>query len=187
MGSDAQCTTTIKQHDGGDESNSCFLGQTNLYSIINCNIQGLNTKKQMHKVQLISKLANNENTLTITLTETHLNEKILDSEVHMKNYLGFRADQTVGKKNAAVITYIKVTVAVDAEQLIAKSCSYVEYQLIHMQKRNVVIINVYRPPDCPTEIFIGPLNELRTKLIEIGNPMPNIVFTGDLNFPINNW
>ena len=76
MGSDAQCTTTtIEQHDVGDESNSSFLGQTNLYSIISCNIQGLNTKKQKHTVQLISELANNENTLTITLTETHLNEK----------------------------------------------------------------------------------------------------------------
>ena len=35
------CTTTEqRQHDGGDESNSSFLGQTNLYSIISCNIQG---------------------------------------------------------------------------------------------------------------------------------------------------
>ena len=79
MGSDAQCTTTIKQHGIGDKSNSSFLGQTNLYSIISWNIQGLNTKKQKHKLQLISELANNENTLTITLAETHLNEKILDS------------------------------------------------------------------------------------------------------------
>ena len=78
MGSDAQCTTTTEQHDGCDESNSSFLGQTNLYSVISCNIQRLNTKKQKHKVQLISELANNENTLTITLTETHLNKKILD-------------------------------------------------------------------------------------------------------------
>ena len=78
MGSDAQCTTTIEQHDVCDESNSSFLGQTNLYSIISCNIQGLNTKKQKHKLQLISELENNENTLTITLTETHLNEKIVD-------------------------------------------------------------------------------------------------------------
>ena len=29
MGSDAQCTTTIEQHDVGDESNSSFQGQTN--------------------------------------------------------------------------------------------------------------------------------------------------------------
>ena len=56
-----------------------------------------------------------------------------------------------------------------------------------MQKRNLVIINVYRPPDCPTEKITTPLNELRTKLIEIGNPMPNIIFTGDLNFPIIDW
>ena len=31
------------------------------------------------------------------------------------------------------------------------------------------------------------MNELRPKLIEIGNPMPNIIFTGVLNFPIISW
>ena len=86
MGSDAQCTTTIiEQHDVGDESNSSFLGQTTyIYSIIRCNIKGQHkeTKAQIMKIhcQLISELANNENTLTIILTETHLYEKILDSE-----------------------------------------------------------------------------------------------------------
>ena len=84
MISGAQCTTTIEQHDGGDASNSSFLGQTNkLYSIIGCNIQGLSTKKQKHKVQLISELVNNENTLNNTLTETHLNEKKIDSEIQI--------------------------------------------------------------------------------------------------------
>ena len=78
----------------------------------------------------------------------------------MKNYIGFRADRTLGRKNGGVITYIKATEAVDAEQLIKKSSSYVEYQLIHMKKRNIVIINVYRPPDCPTEKIISSLNEL---------------------------
>ena len=80
---------------------------------------------------MIPELANNENTLIITLTETHINEKILDSETQMKNYIGFRADRTLGRKNGGVITYIKATEAVDAEQLIAKYDSYVEYQLIY--------------------------------------------------------
>ena len=31
------------------------------------------------------------------------------------------------------------------------------------------------------------MNELRTKLIEIGTPMPNIIFTGNLNCPIIDW
>ena len=46
---------------------------------------------------------------------------------------------------------------------------------------------MYRPPDCPTKKFTSPLNEFRTKRIEIGNPLPNIIFTGDLNFPIIYW
>ena len=56
-----------------------------------------------------------------------------------------------------------------------------------MKKCNIFIINVYHPPDCPTEKFRTPLNELRTKLIEIGNTIPNIIFTRDLNFPIIDW
>ena len=59
--------------------------------------------------------------MTITLTETYLHEKILDSEMQMKIYIGFRADRTLGRKNGGVITYIKATTAVDAEQLIVKS------------------------------------------------------------------
>ena len=82
MGSDTQCTT-IEQNDGSDLipmcdfmcSNSGFHEQTNFYSIIGCNIQGFNTKKQKHNVQQISKLSNNENILINTVTETHLNEK----------------------------------------------------------------------------------------------------------------
>ena len=104
-------------------------------------------------------------------------KKIFDSEIQMKNYIGFRADRTLGRTNGGVITYIKATEAVDAEQPIDKSNSYVEYQLIRMKKLNIVIINVYRPPDCPREKFSSPLNEIRTKLLEIGNPMPNITFT----------
>ena len=50
-------------------------------------------------------------------------KKILDTEIQMKNYIGFRADRTLGRKNGGVITYIKETEAFDAEQLIAKSNS----------------------------------------------------------------
>ena len=38
-----------------------------------------------------------------------------------------------------------------------------------MNKRNIIIINVYRPPDCSTEIFTNPMSELRAEPIEIGN------------------
>ena len=34
--------------------------------------------------------------------------------------IGSRADRTLGRKNGGVITYIKATEAVDAEQLIAE-------------------------------------------------------------------
>ena len=75
--------------------------------------------------------------------------------MQMKNYIVFRAYRTLGWKNGGAITYIKATEAFDAEQLIEKSNWYVEYQLKYMHKNNIVIINVYRPPDCPTEKFVN--------------------------------
>ena len=41
--------------------------------------------------------------------------------------------------------------------------------------------------DCPAEKCISSLNQLRTKLIEIGNSMPNTIFTEDLNFKLIDW
>ena len=57
-----------------------------------------------------------------------------------------------------------------------------------MKKHNIVVINVYRPPDCPAEIFIIPFEWSKDKTnIEIGNPMPNIILIGNVNFPIIDW
>ena len=57
-----------------------------------------------------------------------------------------------------------------------------------MQKRNIVIINVYRPPDCSPEKYISPLSELGPKLIEVANPMTNSsIITADQNSSIIDW
>ena len=102
--------------------------------------QGLNTKKQKHKVKQISDLGNNENALTITLTETHLDEKILYSEMQMKNYIGFRADRTLSRKNNGVINYIKATEAVDAEQLIAKNLTHILNTNSFILKKTILLL-----------------------------------------------
>ena len=46
----------------------------------------------------------------------------------MKNYIEFRADRTVVRKNGGVTTNNKATNVRDAKHSIAKSNSYVEYQ-----------------------------------------------------------
>ena len=48
--------------------------------------------------RLISELVNNKNALINKLTEIHINKKILDSELQMKNYIRFFAYQTLGSK-----------------------------------------------------------------------------------------
>ena len=39
------------------------------------------------------------NGLTITLTKPHTNEKLLDSKIQMKNYIGFPGDRSLRRKN----------------------------------------------------------------------------------------
>ena len=84
----------------------------------------------------------------------------------MKNYIGFRADRTLGRKNGGVITCIKATEAVDAAQLIEISNFMLNTNSYRcMQKRNIVIINVSRPQTALYKKSSAPLSELRTKLI----------------------
>ena len=126
MGSDAQCTTTIEQHDGGDESNSRFLGrESNLYSIISYNIQGLNTKKQNTKYNW------------------YLNWQI------MKMHSPKRPKQLIQNIWLQNLTHMLNT----------NSYTW----------KNAILL-LLMCTNCLTEKFRSPLNELKTKLIEIGNP-----------------
>ena len=54
-----------------------------------------------------------------------------------------------------------------------------------MSKRNDLLICTV--PQTAGENFTNPVTELKIKLIEIGNPMPNIILTRESNFPIIDW
>ena len=67
-------------------------------------------------------------------------KKYLTQRYKWRIILDFLQIEPKVEKDGGVITYIKATEAVDAEQLIAKYNSYVEYQLIHMKKRNIALL-----------------------------------------------
>ena len=50
-------------------------------TIISANIQGLYSRNGHHKIGMLAELAEEENASFIALTETHLREEILDSEI----------------------------------------------------------------------------------------------------------
>lgn len=88
------------------------------------------------------------------------------------------------KKKGGVITYIKNFLA--AEVLYSESNSYTEAHIIYLPLMDMIYINMYRPPTCPTNKFTEPLAHVKTILENLPPSMPTIVLTGDLNFPLMN-
>lgn len=132
-------------------------------------------------------MAQTEKAVIISLTETHLKEDINDAEVQIPNYQLFRTDRQADRKKGGVATYVSNFLAAQTDILFSESNSYVELQMLYIRYLNMVYINIYRPPDCPTIKFIEQFNKLQNIIHNLPAPMPTITLTGDLNFPLINW
>ena len=62
------------------------------------NIQGLYPKTNQTKIPFLQDLA--------CITETHLNEAILDAEIQLSNYTIYREDRK-GRSHGGVCTYVR--------------------------------------------------------------------------------
>lgn len=96
----------------------------------------------------------------------------------------FRNDRSDRRKKGGVITYIHNELAVSTDMLFSESNSYAEAQI---QDANMIFINIYRPSACPTTTFLEPLKKIQDVLQNFPPPMPIIMLTGNLNFPLINW
>ena len=123
----------------------------------------------------------------IALTESHLTENNYDSEVQLNGYTCYRTDRASGRKKGGVVTYVHNTFSTCVEILAAGSNAYVEYHMLYIKQLDLVVVTLYRPPECPTDMFISPLEDIKTKLEAVSTCLPNIILTGDFNFPTIDW
>ena len=151
------------------------------------NIQGLYTRKNKYKKDMLFEEAKTNNSVIICLTESHLNADISDEEIGMSGYRVFRSDRAAGRKSGGVVVYIRDDHAASAQSLISGSNGFVEWTIIHLLSANTVIACVYRPPNCPTNHFTEFIDSFCTTLEQLDSPMPNIILNGDFNFPGVNW
>ena len=80
-----------------------------------------------------------------------------------------------------------ITHSASVEVLAAGSNTYVEYHMLYIKQLTLVVITLYRPPECPSNQFTSSLQDIRVKLDAVSTYMPNIVFTGNFNFPTIDW
>ena len=158
-----------------------------LKTILTCNIQGLISYKFKEKKNLLEDSARENNAFIICLTETHLNKNIKDAEIHIENFVPFRTDRGGGRKGGGVVVYILRDLAPVTATVLSKSNGTVEFSILHIKSHNIIIISIYRPPDCPVRLFAEAIDLIKEKLDELEETGANLVMLGDFNFPNINW
>ena len=158
-----------------------------LGSIITCNIEGLRTFRRGNKVGYLREMAIQNRALFVALTETQLNEEIYDAEICMEGYTIFRTDRTLGRSKGGVAMYVREDLASETVVLASSSDGTVEYLLLWVEKLNLTMGIIYRPPSSPLSSFENAMKDIKAKINELGSPLPNIVLMGDFNFPSMMW
>ena len=113
------------------------------------NIDGLITRNNKFRKNVLEEMANNYNALMICLTETHLNESYAEAEVHMSGYVLYRADRQEGRKKGGVAVYLREQFSVGAEQMYAASNGFVETLVLYLRTLKAIVVTMYRPPKLP--------------------------------------
>lgn len=76
------------------------------YTIITLNVAGLLPYKFRGKVKLLAEMAQVDNALILSLTESHLTENIREAEMYIENYTSFRTDRSGQRKKGGIVTYV---------------------------------------------------------------------------------
>ena len=119
----------------------------------------------------------------ICVTESHLNPDILDAEISIPGYDIFRSDR-VGRTHGGVATYVRKDLVVKSEA--KDSNSFCDSLLLHIPQLNLVLVNIYRPPNCPEALFAQTLeftSVFLRNLEDHANCANTYMVVGDFNFP----
>ena len=72
-------------------------------TIIYLNINGLHPKSNQSKIEYLENYAKLNNSIIMCISESHLCPEILDSEIHIKNWISHRSDRLNSEKGGVVI------------------------------------------------------------------------------------
>ena len=146
-------------------------------SVIMGNIEGLKPRNKRYKVGMIKEMAIEKNAQIISLTETHLNNEILDAEVNIEGFNMYRADRTQTTKGGVAV-YIRREIAASAKILKSGSIGKIEYICIYILEFRLMIITMYRSPESNSEGFQKAITEVDEAISPIAPVYPTIMQNG---------
>ena len=119
----------------------------------------------------------------INFTETWMNETIKE-DANINEFQCFRVDRKELSRGGAAIYVRDQLEAKIINKINADKCEMLAINIEHL---NTINIFIYRPPDTTLSTFSRIIKELQSILEEIQSPEPNIIITGDFNFPFVKW
>ena len=105
----------------------------------------------------------------------------------MEGYNLFRSDRS-NRSHGGVCIYVRKDLAVKSE--VKDSNSFCDSLILHIPQLNMILANIYRPPNCPEPLFVQTLEHASSFLrnMECNYQRANdyLIF-GDFNFPFLNF
>ena len=123
----------------------------------------------------------------ITMSETWLNSAVSSKSMQLEGFVEYRQDRTLGgkgkKRGGGLLTYVKNSCASESEELVdLNKCSVdieAQWTILHRpHSKDVVVCNVYRPPEGKPDKAISYLNDC---LCELNLEKVEVFIMGDIN------
>ena len=126
------------------------------------------------------------NSVGIIITETWLDNTILDAEVKIENYDTFRSDRK-GRKRGGTAIFLRSELMCKLDT--AYSNGVVETLLVKCKKLDTLFVSVYRPPDTKVNEWNEAISELETTIgmAQSDGNYGTIVMGRDFNLPNIKW
>ena len=153
-----------------------------MYSFIFMNVARLITLTK-RKSEILSDLCD-KSTLFLCLCEAFLHEGILDSEIKISGFSIIRCDRS-SRTGGGVCVYVSNSTTYDI--CLSYSNSVCELLILRLHKPALILLLMYRPPNCLPEDFNDIISRSRAIILSMSSHLPNITMLGDFNFPDINW
>ena len=123
-------------------------------------------------------------TLFLSLTETILNNNIVDPEIQMECFNIIRCDKSE-RIGDGVCFYLKKSI--NYTTLLSYSNSICEVLIVKFTNPDLILVTMYRPPNATAASFNDIVSQTEHKICALNGPLPEVIIMGDFNFPGVQW
>ena len=146
----------------------------------------LNINSLLSKIDELRLIANNTNAAIIGITESKIDESVLDEEIKIDGYVSVRSDRT--RQGGGVVCYIRQDISFNKIESLSENIEHIFLDLFLPKTKPILIGVLYRPPkqrsflnnlsialeNIPNvnsrELYI--LGDININLIYLGQQMP---------------